>query len=187
MSRSLIISNLVLFQIGWFACVLGGAHELPWLGAFTAGLIITVHLWLARDMLSELKLLSLALLVGLIFESLMVVLQLAQYSSGMLLPVMAPVWMILMWPLFATTLNVSLRWIKPLSSWWLALMGAVLAPMAYFGGARLQAVAFNDMALSLSIIALGWALLLPALVKFAKHFNGYASEHTGNAMAEGVN
>ena len=28
-----MLANFILFQLGWFACVLGGAHDRPWLGA----------------------------------------------------------------------------------------------------------------------------------------------------------
>ena len=27
-----MFANFLAFQIGWFACVLGGAHDLPWVG-----------------------------------------------------------------------------------------------------------------------------------------------------------
>lgn len=174
MSRSSLIRNFVLFQIGWFACVLGGAYNLPLLGSAIAVFIITLHLWFASDAMAELKLLLIAILLGLIFESLLVNLQLARYSNGILLSGLAPHWMILMWPLFATTMNLSMRWMKDLAPWWVAALGALLAPFAYFAGARLQAVVFDDLVLSLSMIALGWALLLPVLVLSARRFNGYA-------------
>ena len=35
--------NYTLYQIGWFACVLGGASHRPWTGCLIA-LILVVHL-----------------------------------------------------------------------------------------------------------------------------------------------
>jgi hypothetical protein len=67
-----------------------------------------------------------------------------------------------------------MAWMKNLAPFLIALLGAILAPFAYFAGASMQAVVFNNVLLSLSIIALGWALLLPLLVLAANRFNGYA-------------
>jgi hypothetical protein len=173
MPRITVIRNFLLFQTGWFACVLGGAYQLPLLGSAIAVFIIALHLWLASDAMAELKLLLISLIIGLLFESLMVMLKLAHYDSGILLTGMAPYWMILMWPLFATTLNVSMSWMKRLAPLLVGLLGAVLAPFAYFAGAGMQAVVFDDMPLSLIMIALGWAFLLPLLVHSANRFNGY--------------
>ena len=36
--------NFVLFQLSWFACVLGGANALPWLGPLAVALFIAYHL-----------------------------------------------------------------------------------------------------------------------------------------------
>lgn len=174
MPRISLIRNFLLFQAGWFACVLGGAYALPLLGSLIALAIIALHLWFATDAMAELKLLLLALSFGLVFESLLVNFQLARYSNGILFPGLAPYWMILMWPLFASTLNLSMAWMKNLAPFMIALLGAILAPLAYFAGARMQAVVFDDVFLSLSMIAIGWAILLPLLVLTANRFNGYA-------------
>ena len=40
--------NFAAFQIGWFSCVLGAAYELPWAGPLAVGLIVALHLSLAR-------------------------------------------------------------------------------------------------------------------------------------------
>ena len=36
--------NFLLFQIAWFACVLGAANNLPWVGPLVVGLIVIYHL-----------------------------------------------------------------------------------------------------------------------------------------------
>ena len=35
-SRMNILANAIAFQLGWFACVLGGANQMPWLGTLVA-------------------------------------------------------------------------------------------------------------------------------------------------------
>ena len=34
-----MLANFILFQIGWFACVPGGANDRPWLGA---GIVLAI-------------------------------------------------------------------------------------------------------------------------------------------------
>ena len=57
-----LIVNAVLFQIGWFACVLGAAHGLPWIGPLAAVAIIGWHLVHAAQPKQELALIAAAAL-----------------------------------------------------------------------------------------------------------------------------
>lgn len=171
MTKDLLI-NLILFQLGWFACVLGGANDHVVVGCLIAFAVIIYHFLQSIDSRLELKLVSIALLIGLLYESAMVNLSLAHYQHGLVHNAIAPLWMILMWPLFATTLNLSMRWLKSMSLWLIAIIGAVSAPFAYYAGNRLGAVVYDDITLSLLVIAFAWSLLLPALVLSSKKFDG---------------
>ena len=171
MSRS-IITNILLFQLGWFACVLGGAHGYTLLGSLVAVGIILFHCYRATDKSSEIRLLVLAFSIGFIFESIVTWQGLARYNHGQFYDVIAPHWMIFMWPLFATTLNLSMRWLKNLAPILTGLFGAVFAPLAYYAGYKLGAVEYDDIVLSLGIIAVAWAVLLPALVMFSVKLDG---------------
>ena len=46
-SRLHVVANFVLFQLGWLACVLGGASERPWLGPLFVVLFVAWHLHVA--------------------------------------------------------------------------------------------------------------------------------------------
>ena len=173
MSKSLI-TNFLLFQIGWFACVLGGAYDLVIIGSTIAIAVIAYHLYQANDTAQEIHLLILALIIGLVFESIVTTQGLARYSHGQLFDFIAPLWMILMWPLFATTLNLSMRWLKGLAPLLIALIGALFAPLAYYAGNRLGAVEYDYFSLSMGIIAIAWAVLLPALVMMSLKHDGYS-------------
>ena len=167
------ITNFVLFQLGWFACVLGGAYGQALLGSMIAVAVIGYHLYRAADTIQELRLLLLALIIGVVFESIITAQGLARYSHGQVFDSIAPLWMILMWPLFATTLNLSMRWLKGLAPILIAIIGAVFAPLAYFAGNRLGAVEYDHFNLSIGLIALAWAALLPALVTMSNKLDGY--------------
>jgi len=172
MTKSLI-TNLLLFQLGWFACVLGGAYDQVLIGSMIAIAVIAYHLYRATDAAQELRLLSLALIIGLVFESIVTAQGLARYSHGQVFDLIAPLWMILMWPLFATTLNLSMRWLKGLTPLLIALIGALFAPLAYYAGNRLGAVEYDNLMLSMAIIAIAWAVLFPALVTISLKLDGY--------------
>jgi hypothetical protein len=79
-----IIANALLFQLGWFAAVLGAAGDLPWIGVLAAAFIAAVHLVRAGRPLPELALLALAVVAGAIFETLIVQAGWLRFDGGML-------------------------------------------------------------------------------------------------------
>jgi hypothetical protein len=43
MSTTMIVSNFVLFQIGWFACVWSAAVHQPWIGVLVTTGVVVAH------------------------------------------------------------------------------------------------------------------------------------------------
>ncbi len=169
-----MLLNFLAFQLGWFACVLGGAHGLPWLGTLAAMAVVAWHLVRTPDRRGEARLIVIACLIGLVWESLLTFQGLLAYPSGVLLAGTAPHWIIALWGLFATTLNLSLRWLQ--GRWWLsALFGAIAGPLAFYAGSRLGAVSFSDPAAAMVWLAVGWGLLTPLLMGLAQRFDGARS------------
>lgn len=170
--RAMVV-NFIAFQIGWFACVVGAARDLPWIGVIVAVGVVALHLRQAIQPKREVVLIACAAMVGLVLDSILVATDLAVFKSGMLAAVLAPPWMIAMWIMFATTLNVTMRWLRQ-RAWLAAAIGAVSGPMAYYSGAALGAVSFGDASLALGAIALGWAIALPLLMEVARRCDGVA-------------
>jgi len=168
-----VASNIAFFQIGWFSCVLSAAAHRPWIGVLVTTGVVLAHVLRAPLPEAELKLVLLSLGLGLVFDSLLVWQGWLQYSSGILLPNVAPYWIVALWGLFATLLNVSLRWMR--GRWVIAvLFGAAGGPAAYYGGLRLGALEFADMPAGLMALAIGWAVLTPLLLALSSRFDGYA-------------
>ena len=158
MSR--LILNFVAYQVAWFACVVGGANSLPWIGVAVTVLAVAIHLALVPAPGREALLILAVAAIGALWDGLLVGFGLLQYPSGMILDWIAPVWIIAMWAGFATLLHCSLRWL--LGRWRLAaLLGAIGGPLAYYAGMRLGAVNFPDPIAALSALAVGWAILMP--------------------------
>jgi hypothetical protein len=171
-SGSKIILNAVVFQAAWFACVLGGANDLALAGTLTVIGVIAMHLALAQRAMPEALLIAAATAIGLVWESAVVASGLIRYTTGNLVPGLAPYWIVAMWALFATSLNLSMAWLKG-RPWLAALAGAVGGPLAYLAGDRLGGLEMSDPLLALGAQALGWAVLLPVLVRLATRLDGF--------------
>ena len=160
-----VIKNLAFFKIGWVACVMFAAAGEPLLATLSVVAVAVVHLTSVKAPVKEALLLLAAAVIGLGWESFMVWTGLVQYT-GYESALLAPYWIVAMWVLFATTVNHGLRWTKR-NLWVAALAGLLGGPMAFFGGMNLGAVEFSHTAAALTVIGLGWALLLPVLTLVA--------------------
>ena len=166
-----LLLNFAAFQIGWFACVLGAANGLPWLGPVVVAAVVALHLALVRRPLPELYLLLAAMLIGLVLDSLLLATGWLRYSAGLWLPGLAPYWIVSMWALFATTLNVSMGWMRgrPVLT---VLMGAVGGPLSYLAGEKLGAIELTQPIAALAALSLAWAMAMPLLMWLAARFDG---------------
>jgi len=169
MTRSVL--NLVAFQAGWLSCVLGAANGYPLLGPVVVLGIVAVHLAAAVRPSRELTLIALAGLLGAAFDTALVQSGWLNYANGMLWAGTAPYWIVAMWLSFATTLNVSLRWLRG-RPWLAAGFGAVGAPLSYLAGESLGALEVASRGAALASLSAGWALSMPLLVVLARKLDG---------------
>ena len=166
-----VLINAVAFKLAWISAMTGGAKALPGLviiGVFAA---IAIHLWRAAEPRRELTLVVLTGLIGLAWDSVMVAAGWLVYPNGIIVPGLAPYWIIAIWMLFATTLNVTFRWLH--GRWALAaLMGAFFGPMSYLAGSAAGAVELVNPLAALSSLGVAWALLMPGLLLVARELDG---------------
>jgi len=162
-----IAANFILFQAGWFACVLGAARGFPWQGALLGLLIAGFIVYRSTQPRRELALVAAAALGGLAFDSGLALSGWVNFEAAVPVASLAPVWMVVLWALFATTLNVSLRWLRQWPALG-ALFGAVGGPVAYYAGEKLGALQFADPVPGLAAVAAGWALATPLLFALAR-------------------
>jgi len=168
MSRFL---NAAVFQAGWFASILCAANGMPWMAVLAVLAVVALHLALAPAVVPELKLVLSAALIGILCENALVLSGLTAFQGGALIDGTAPLWMVAQWMLFATTLNLSLSWLKgnlPVA----ALFGVVGAPLSYMAGERLGALQLVDRESALMALAVGWAVLTPLLMLLARRWDG---------------
>jgi hypothetical protein len=161
-----MLINLSLFKAGWLAAVFAAAASLPVLGTAAIGVAVAVHLLRSDEPQDEILLLSLAAVIGFAWESLLVYTGIVNYGANGALAGVAPYWIVAMWVLFATTLNVGMSWLRK-NLLVASLFGAIGGPMSFLAGEKVGAVSFSDTSTALVVIGLGWAFLLPLLVRFA--------------------
>ena len=163
---ALYIRNLVLFKLGWVACVMLAAAGQPVMATLVVAAVVMAHLATVPVKSKESMLLVSAAVIGMAWESLLVRFGIVSYPGYTDAAALAPYWIVAMWVLFATTINHGLRWIK--RSWIVAsAAGLIGGPLAFFSGAQLGAVEFSNTLLALVSIGVGWAVLLPTLALVA--------------------
>jgi hypothetical protein len=155
------LANAVLFQCGWFACVLGG--DSAWLLVGLA--VLAVHLLWISSWAEDGALIVGVMLAGTLLDSALRAAGVFQFGEpGPLIPF----WLMLLWALLATTLRHCLAWTA--RPWWrAALLGALGGPLSYYAGSQLAGVQFGyGVTLTLAGLAPLWALLFVGLQRLAR-------------------
>ena len=171
-SRQLQWGNVAVTQSVWFAVIWCAAHGHGAWGVPLALAAVVWHLAVAAHQLSELLLVLWVLAVGFGCEALSLHLGHVAYASPAPLAGMPPSWILSLWGVFATSLNVTMRWLH--SRLWLAsVLGAIAGPTAFSSGVRMGAARFIDAHSALICLGLEWAVAMPLLVMAARWLDGW--------------
>lgn len=159
-----IALNVAILYAAWFATVFAAAAGRPFLAAAASLAAVLVNVAIAPNRAAELRLVLQAAIVGLVFDAIVINSGLATYASPGPIESLPPFWLLTIWMAFATSLNVSLAWLK----YRLVLAGllaTVVGPLSYYAGARLGAMEFSQP-LWIPVVVLGalWALAFPLLL-----------------------
>jgi Protein of unknown function (DUF2878) len=156
------VINFVLFQAGWFACVL-------YPGLAAVGFVVVLvafHLaFISQARMSELQFIGLGTVLGGVLDGIWF--NIGVMDNGVSGFQLTPIWILGLWAAFTTTLSHSLSWIgsKP----WLPFVCAPIAgPFAYWSASKMGAVQLPDLTLSLAALALGWFIVFPLLLYIRK-------------------
>ena len=173
----LFILNFAAAQLGWLGSVLGGAQQMPWIGPVAAVIALSIHFHFAKRPANEFILIMSCAAIGAAFDSMLVAAGWVQYYSGQFSDVMAPYWIITMWMLFATTLNVSLKWLRGRVKL-AAFFGFLGGPLAYLGGEKLGGIDLVNQYAALAALGIGWAVMMPILMWLSEMFDGMSEPAT---------
>lgn len=152
------ILNFLLFQTGWLVCVLYPGL----LSAGVVGMFLIAHFVLVSQYRwVEAQFVGLGTVVGAVLDGIWF--RTGVLDDGTAQVMLTPVWLVMIWAIFMTTLCHSLQWVsrKPWLPWVLA---PIAGPFAYWSASQLGAVELPMMNLSLVALALGWMVVFPLLL-----------------------
>jgi len=104
--------NAILFQVLWFAAVIGSAKLLMWPSLIACSALAVWQLNPSRRHTGDLKLIGVAIILGLISDTLVLQLNLFQFIYPFPFVGVTPLWILLMWIGLAMTINHSLKFIS---------------------------------------------------------------------------
>ena len=162
MNSYIKIYDLIGFKICWILCAFSTKWGQPYLGPIVTLVFILIHLMIVKFNNRDIKIISLAVLMGLIIDSLFFQLHFINYQGGMLADFkIAPLWILSMWGGFAVTLLYTLNSIK--NRYIIAsLIGAVGGPLSYNAGVQIGSIIINGT-ISYIVLAIAWGLVIPFL------------------------
>ena len=152
--------------MGWFVCILGAAWNYTYIAIAISIGILFLHLYLTDKNANDIKLSAIAATFGFIFDGFMLFNNMIIYNNPGVPYPFTPIWIVILWILFAITLNHSLAWLKGRTS--LAMLfGLMGGPLVYLAGEKLLAVTIASPN-TLIVLAIGWALITPLLISFGE-------------------
>jgi CDP-diglyceride synthetase len=160
------LSNVALFQIGWFASVPGTARGHALAGPVVVVIALAIHLRLSGTKKEWLLIVASAGL-GTVAESALALSGLVYYRADPAPAWLSPPWITALWANFAMTLRHSLAWLE--GRWALAcLVGAAAGPLAYLAGSRLGAIDPREPTSALITLAGLWAVALASVLLLSR-------------------
>jgi hypothetical protein len=155
------VLNGVLFQLTWFACVLGGAASTSVWGV-AAVVLLLGHAGFTGTLSRDVVLASAAAAIGFLVETFWIQTGVLDYGGA----TVAPFWIVLLWAAVGLSLNHCLSMFKS-RPWLGGSLAGLGAPLSYLGGERLGAVSIADP-LQLLWISVVWLLLFALAFHLAR-------------------
>ncbi len=156
--------NFILFQVCWFASVMGAAHNYDWLGPILVTITVPLQIFLLTERYKEeIWFVFICGIAGFILETILILDKVYTPLEQMDL-LICPPWMAALWFNFAMLVSISLSWLKR-KYLLAATLGGLAGPVAYWGGEKLGAITIADAFWQgyFPLIVM-WAIALPLLV-----------------------
>lgn len=161
------ICNIIAYPLLWFLIVTGAARNSVQTAEIAIIIYLITHtlLWVANGKIAYFLMLTLTFFYGWAIESVLQNIHALFYSSpNTTFTSLAPLWVALLYPLFATSCSIFMGPIKKYTV--LAfILGSIFGPLAYYNAFLLGADSFpQGVYYGLFWIALFWGLSFPLIV-----------------------
>jgi len=154
----MVVLNIILLNLLWFACVLGASNGLLWPSIVCLSLLLMFVVIYVGFNRKDMKVIVFSLLFGTLVDGYL-------QSSGLLiyaspfhqLSYIPPVWIMFLWIGFGASIKTGMQWFlaNPMIGTVIMTVGA---PVSYFSASRLGAVVFTDWLEVMSLIAIAWLI-----------------------------
>lgn len=167
MPSSAIVGNFVLFQVLWFAAILGAAGGALWPVMLALAALVIWALIHERKPRQEIRMLAAGLVIGAAAELVWLNTGLITYQLAWSAH-FAPLWILALWAGFAVSFNYSMGWMRgrPLLA---AAFGGFGSAGSVIAGVRFGAAEAPEGLLLLAICyGVVWSLIVPILAWWAQ-------------------
>lgn len=168
--------NLISFYVIWYLCILGAALGYIKIAVICSFALIVLHFFLTGKKKQDFLYIMIFLAIGLIVEKIFLYFSILDYPKDTLIWNIygVPVWIIMLYLGFATTMNHSLT-LMTHNSMLSFIFGSIGAGMCYYLASLRGIITFPYDFYSISIIGLYWGLFMisikPMNLFFSKCFN----------------
>lgn len=169
------VTNFVIFQTVYAACVLGSARGHVWLGPLAGALLLPINLWFfpAHERSREVRLWIIAGAIGLVLDSGLQGLNAIAFPDitriapeSVFSAWLVPPWIVTLWVAVGTMLRTSLGWLR--GRYVLAAtFGAIGGPFSFWSGARLGATELPLGWTSFALLGFEYAVVMPLLLRLS--------------------
>jgi hypothetical protein len=160
------ILSFVLFEAAWLGCIAAVGHGKPGWGLAAVAVSVAWQLAISERRRADLLLVAAATSTGLVWDTFLVQSNLVVYAAHAPLTAIAPLWILALWAQLGAVLGEPLRWLHR-RLWLAALLGAVGGAASYAAAASLGACAFPDTLRAMTVLSMGWGILMPLLLRLA--------------------
>ena len=142
----MVVANFILFQVIWFACVMGAGYGYPLLGPAVAIICIGIQFFISTEIKKSLFILLLIGILGSIGDSVLFYFDVFSFPEHATNPQNIawtyPIWMTALWLGFASTYNISMKWLQNKYALQV-IFGFIGGPASYYAGTKLGAIAID--------------------------------------------
>lgn len=169
-AKQQLLLNAVLFQAQWFICVTANNQ----IALLSFVFVLLLHWYFLKPHTAEISLIIIFTILGIVVESAAATMGFVEFTHQKNIPIgsaefaVAPIWLIIMWANFSTTLCHCLQWLQN-KLWLSSLLAMVFIPINYIVGSDISGSTFPvSSSLFIAYETTLWMVLLPMGLHLAK-------------------
>ncbi len=165
MSKLKIFLMLSGYQLTWLMCVFGELIYNSFLPGLICGLIFVFIAFFYSKVKKKFAFIVISIsIIGYLFDSILISLQIYNFETSLNFGFL-PIWMIILWPSFATLFDEVFLFLSKYKL--LAIiLSCVLGPLTYYSGELLGIIYINQLNLFFIMMMIFWAALMIFYVNF---------------------